>query len=177
MPTAIDQPQFEFARPERRSIPQPKSLATQLAEFCEFGTATRVITTASPDAAIPTYVNEFWTARQRQASSLHEVSYRACFKPQLPRFFIERLTQPGDVVYDPFMGRGTTPIEAALLGRVPWGNDINPLSLTFTAPRLRPPTLEQVAARLREINLTDHDEFPEDLLVFYHPIRSGKSAR
>ena len=48
----------------------------------------------------PTFVNEFWTAKQRQACSLHEVSYRACFKPQLPRFFIERLTEPGEVVYD-----------------------------------------------------------------------------
>ena len=45
---------------------------------------------------VPTFVNEFWTATQRQASSLHEISYRACFKPQLPRFFIERLTQPGE---------------------------------------------------------------------------------
>lgn len=118
---------------------------------------------------VPTFVNEFWTAKQRQACSLHEVSYRACFKPQLPRFFIERLTQPGDVVYDPFMGRGTTPVEAALLGRVPWGNDINPLSLTFTQPRLCPPMLEQIEARLHDINLTDHDDFPKDLLAFYHP--------
>ena len=137
--------------------------------FCEFGQPTRQIVTLSGAGSTPTFVNEFWTARQRQASSLHEVSYRACFKPQLPRFFIERLTQPGDVVYDPFMGRGTTPVEAALLGRVPWGNDINPLSLTLTAPRLQPPTLDQVEARLREINLKDHDELPEDLLVFYHP--------
>ena len=57
---------------------------------------------------VNTFTNEFWTAKQRAASRLHEVSYRACFKPQLPRFFIERLTQPGDLVYDPFMGRGTT---------------------------------------------------------------------
>ena len=42
-----------------------------------------------------TFVNEFWTSRQRAAHSLHEVSYRACFKPQLPRFFIERLTRAG----------------------------------------------------------------------------------
>ncbi len=145
------------------------SLADQLAAFAEFGAATRVISTKFNGGETPTYVNEFWTARQRQASSLHEVSYRACFKPQLPRFFIERLTKPGDVVYDPFMGRGTTPIEAALLGRVPFGNDINPLSLTLTAPRLRPPTLEQAEARLQEITLTDHDEFPEELLAFYHP--------
>lgn len=149
-------------------------LAAQLIKFREFGQKTRQLVTAfrSADGAVrqvPTFVNEFWTARQRQASSLHEVSYRACFKPQLPRFFIERLTQPCDVVYDPFMGRGTTPVEAALLGRVPVGNDINPLSLTFTRPRLRPPTLDDIAARLREIDLTDYDEFPEDLLVFYHP--------
>jgi hypothetical protein len=67
------------------------------------------------------------------------------------------------------MGRGTTPIEAALMGRVPFGNDINPLSLTFTGPRLNPPTLEEISARLKGINLTDCDEFPDDLLVFYHP--------
>ncbi|MCS6951172.1 MAG: site-specific DNA-methyltransferase, partial [bacterium] len=61
---------------------------------------------------VPTYINEFWTAKQRQANSLHEIAYRACFKPQLPRFFIELLTQPGEVVYDPFMGRGTTLLES-----------------------------------------------------------------
>lgn len=152
---------------------RPQALASELATFCEFGATTREFqthfVTDGKSCAIRTFVNEFWTARQRQASSLHEVSYRACFKPQLPRFFIERLTQPGDVVYDPFMGRGTTPVEAALLGRVPWGNDINPISLTFTRPRLHPLTLDQVEARLHEINLKQHDEFPEDLLAFYHP--------
>jgi hypothetical protein len=151
-----------------------QTLAGELLAFREFGAATRQILTRLENGAgqscdVPTFVNEFWTARQRQASSLQEVSYRACFKPQLPRFFIERLTQPGEVVYDPFMGRGTTPVEAALLGRVPWGNDINPLSLTFARPRLNPPTLDDLAARLKGINLADHDEFPEELLVFYHP--------
>jgi len=148
-------------------------LATEVLRVREFGTETREFPTRYTfDDGLRTartFVNEFWTARQRQACSLHEVSYRACFKPQLPRFFIERLTRPGEVVYDPFMGRGTTPIEAALLGRVPYGNDINPLSLTFTKPRLRPPTLEQIESRLHEISLADHYEFPEELLVFYHP--------
>ena len=50
------------------------------------------------------HVRQFWTSRQRQASSIHEVSYRACFKPQLPRFFINILTRKGDIVYDPFSG-------------------------------------------------------------------------
>jgi len=146
-----------------------RTLLAELKSFCEFNAVTRLgfIDTCGGQR-IPTFTNEFWTSRQRAAHSLHEISYRACFKPQLPRFFIERLTRPGDVVYDPFMGRGTTPVEAALLGRIPFGNDINPLSLTFTRPRLRPPTFDQVAERLGQINLADHDEFPEDLLVFYH---------
>lgn len=66
------------------------------------------------------------------------------------------------------MGRGTTPIEAALLGRVPWGNDANPLSLVMTCPRLRPPRLAQVEARLREIPLDDPADTPEDLTAFFH---------
>jgi len=149
------------------------ALAGELAAFRAFGQKTRIGSTEFQTdtdqlASVPSFVNEYWTARQRQASSLHEVSYRACFKPQLPRFFIERLTRPGEVVYDPFMGRGTTPLEAALLGRIPFGNDINPLSLTFTRPRLCPPTLDEIAARLGTLNLIEHDEFPEDLLVFYH---------
>lgn len=178
MTTATEQATLNFGEraspaPPVMNRPRSRSLAVELASFREFGVATREVRTrfvsASGPCDVPTFVNEFWTARQRQASSLHEVSYRACFKPQLPRFFIERLTKPGDVVYDPFMGRGTTPIDAALLGRVPFGNDINPLSLTFTQPRLRPPALEQIEARLQEIDLTSHDEFPEDLLAFYHP--------
>jgi len=87
----------------------------------------------------------------------------------LPRFFIERLTKPGDIVYDPFMGRGTTLLEAALLGRVPQGCDINPLSLQLCRPRLRPPAWGQVAKRLGEIDFADPADLPEDLLVFYHP--------
>jgi hypothetical protein len=163
---------FIFAPPAPAR--QRPGLAQDLASFAEFGQATRQgLTTArsfsSTAIVVPTFVNEFWTARQRQANSLHEISYRACFKPQLPRFFIERLSLPGERVYDPFMGRGTTLLEAALLGRVPVGCDVNPLSAMLTWPRLRPPALAQIERRLAQISFADHDEFPEDLLVFYHP--------
>ncbi|MEC8541000.1 MAG: DNA methyltransferase [Candidatus Thermoplasmatota archaeon] len=113
-------------------------------------------------------VNEYWTSGQRQANSLHEISYRACFKPQLPEFFIARLTEPGDGVYDPFMGRGTTPLQAMLMGRRPLGNDINPLSQVLLAPRLNPPTIEQITERLESIELSRAAEIYDDLLHFYH---------
>lgn len=151
-----------------------KSFPNDLESFREFGQATRILETKfttdnGTTREAPTFVNEFWTARQRQAHSLHEISYRACFKPQLPRFFIDRLTEQGDVVYDPFMGRGTTPLEAALLGRVPSGNDVNPLSIVMTRPRLNPPTLRELEERLEHIDFNAAEDCTEDLLVFYHP--------
>jgi hypothetical protein len=173
----------DAASPEILELPLPatatpshasaSAFVAELENFQAFGTSTRRITTtfSANGAAIetPTFVNEFWTAKQRDASRLHEISFRACFKPQLPRFFIERLTRPGEIVYDPFMGRGTTPLEAAMLGRVPFGCDVNPLSAVLTRPRLNPPTLDQIAERLEQIDFNTSDDLPEDLLVFFHP--------
>lgn len=91
-----------------------------------------------------TVEKEFWTNKQRQGCSIHEISYRACFKPQLPKYFIEKYTKKGEIVYDPFGGRGTTAIEAALLGRNIITNDINPLSTLFVQGRLNPPSLDDI---------------------------------
>ena len=121
------------------------------------------------EGSIDYLINEFWTSRQRQAHSIHEISYRACFKPQLPEFFIKHLTKPYDAVYDPFMGRGTTPIQAALMGRRPVGNDINPLSTLLTRPRLRPPEIRAVAHRLNQIGWDNGEIDAPELLAFYSP--------
>jgi len=67
------------------------------------------------------------------------------------------------------MGRGTTPIEAAIQGRRPVGNDINPLSPLLVRPRLNAPPLQDVAARLRVIPWAYEGEVWRDLEVFYHP--------
>jgi len=140
-------------------------LREQLARFDAFGTKTVVTEMAG---GVPVYTNEFWTSKQRAGHALHEISYRACFKPQLPRFFIERLTQPGELVYDPFLGRGTTVLEAALLGRRAAGNDVNPLSRILAEPRLHPPSLEAIRERLEVVDWSAQVDMPGDLLVFYH---------
>ena len=116
---------------------------------------------------IPIQIDEFWTSKQRAGHSLHEVSYRACYKPQLPAFFIKRFCKVDDVVYDPFMGRGTTLIEAQLHGCRAYGNDINPLSQVLTKSRLTPPTLSQIEQRLQEMALPTNDAIDPDLLVFF----------
>ncbi len=121
-----------------------------------------------PSEGIDYFVNEYWTAAQRQAHRLHEISYRACFKPALPEFFIDRLTQPGDRVYDPFSGRGTTALQAGLSRRGPVANDINPLSAMLVAPRLIPMTLDQIARRLSIIPIEDLAGPDDPLTVFFH---------
>lgn len=110
---------------------------------------------------------ELWASRQRQANAIHEISYRGCFKPQLPRYFLERLSNEGDLVYDPFSGRGTTPIEAALLGRRVVANDINPLSAVLTRPRLEVPDLADIGQRLHAIRMGSSASADIDLSMFY----------
>ena len=146
-----------------------EQLHHEIAGISKYGRKTACLEFPDPAINIPVYINEFWTSKQRAAHSLHEISYRACFKPQLPRFFIARLTGESDVVYDPFMGRGTTVIEAALLNRVPLGCDINPLSRILTYPRLNLPEISEVEKRLQSIDLKASQDIREDLLVFYHP--------
>ena len=138
---------------------------TQVRDFDRFGTAS----VARLEGAIPYLVNEFWTAGQRQAHALHEISYRACFKPQLPEFFIARLSLPGQAVHDPFMGRGTTPLQAALMQRQPIGNDINPLARLLLRPRLNPPSQAAITARLEQITWDTAPTGDPDLLAFYSP--------
>lgn len=112
--------------------------------------------------------NEFWTSRQRQANSIHEISYRACFKAQLPHFFIENLTVESDYVYDPFLGRGTTAIEAALLNRKILGNDINPLSKILCEGRLLIPDLNELKKYLDNIPFDYSQKADIDLSMFFH---------
>ena len=140
-----------------------------VAEFDAFGTPTQVF----DQDGLTYYVNEFWTAKQRQGGRIHEISYRACFKAELPAFFIERLSRPGDAVHDPFMGRGTTPIQAAAMGRRALGSDVNPLSPMLARPRLVPMTQPSVEARLGEIQaaglVAGADPLDESLRAFFHP--------
>jgi hypothetical protein len=140
----------------------------QLRSFFEFNRFTGTEIREIAQVSVPVYENEFWTSKQRDCHSLHEISYRACYKPQLPDFFIQRFCKADDVVYDPFMGRGTTLVQAQLRGCSAIGNDINALSSVLAGARLAPPTLSDVEDRLQAVKLSARPELREDLLVFFH---------
>lgn len=59
-------------------------------------------------------------------------SFPAKFPPQLPRLFIQNLTDVGEIVLDPMNGSGTTVLEARLAKRIGIGLDIDPLALKIS---------------------------------------------
>ncbi len=79
------------------------------------------------------------------------------------------LTNRNDTVYDPFSGRGTTVIEAGLLGRIIIANDANPLSAILARPRFSPPDLARLETRLAALPFDKEFETEIDLSMFFHP--------
>jgi len=132
-----------------------------------FSHPTKIFFSPNSDKKISNFQNEFWTAKQRKSCSLHEISYRACFKAELPSFFINLLTKENDVVYDPFSGRGTTAIEAALQKRQIISNDVNPLSQIFAEARLEIPNIQDVVRRLEGIKISKKFSAGIDLSMFF----------
>ncbi|PKL40345.1 MAG: DNA methylase [Candidatus Riflebacteria bacterium HGW-Riflebacteria-1] len=126
----------------------------------------------TPFGPVTRKFDEFWTARQRQMHSLHYAnSYRASFKPELPEYFISRFTSPGERVGDPFGGRGTTILQAALMNRKGVSNDVNPLSERLAGPKINPVTIEEISERLDKIDLCAPVDLSreDDMSMFYHP--------
>jgi len=58
--------------------------------------------------------------------------YPARFIPQIPLTFIKLFTKEGETVLDPFVGCGTTVVEAFLHNRNSIGNDLNPLAVLIS---------------------------------------------
>jgi DNA modification methylase len=68
--------------------------------------------------------DSLWVISERDRDYGHTNTYHGNFIPQVPRQFIKRFTNPGEVVLDPFVGSGTTLIECRELERVGLGVDL-----------------------------------------------------
>jgi site-specific DNA-methyltransferase (adenine-specific) len=80
-------------------------------------------------------------------------SYLASFPAALAHAFIARYSRPGDVVLDPFSGRGTTPLQACAEGRIGAGNDLNPFAHLLTAAKVEPAARAETLTRLTALRL------------------------
>ena len=64
--------------------------------------------------------------------------YPAKFIPQLTRRLIKENSRAGDLVCDPFMGSGTTLVEALINGRRAYGTDVNPVAVLISKAKTNP---------------------------------------
>ncbi len=53
------------------------------------------------------------------------------------QFFIKNFSEKGDIVLDPFCGRGTTVLEANQQNRIGLGVDVSPLALEIAKSKLK----------------------------------------
>jgi hypothetical protein len=92
------------------------------------------------------------------------------FPPPIARALIELHTRPGDVVWDPTAGSGTTGVECLLLGRHCQLRDVNPLSLLLARVKTRPldsgrliDAIEGVRSRYRPLSVQEYGFEPRGL--------------
>ncbi len=79
--------------------------------------------------------------------------YPARFSPDFVRAMLVEFSKPGDLVYDPFMGGGTTLVEGAALGRHCIGTDISSLATFISQVKTTTYTSIQLANVEAWINL------------------------
>lgn len=111
--------------------------------------------------------------------TLHQLApYIGKVKSSIAQFLIENFTKEGDIIFDPFCGAGTIPLEAWSLGRHVIANDLNSYAYILTQAKLFPPTsidkviveiesLENEVNALKEVQILDN--VPDWVCSFFHP--------
>ena len=97
--------------------------------------------------------------------------FPAKFIPHLPQILIKEFSKPGDMVFDPFCGSGTTLVEAILLNRQSIGTDINPISILASKVKstpLNPSEINNIRKYLLFLENVDLDtDFSQSIPEFH----------
>lgn len=124
-----------------------------------------------------TSAGDLWhSISPRWGHSMHTMcSYQGMFPAKVAHYFIQRYSKPGDVVLDPFSGRGTTALQARVEGRIAICNDLNPLAYVLTRAKAEPPAWGEVLAYLDTLESEFGSskqivqDVSPDIKMLYHP--------
>ena len=122
-----------------------------------------------------------WSRSSKNNSSkFHSIaSYLAMFAPTLPEFFIKKYSNEGEIVFDPFSGRGTTALKARKLNRKPISSDINPYAVVLSRAKIMKSNFKKIKNIIDESKkkfnknkekwiFESKKEKYEELTYFYH---------
>ncbi|MCG7281998.1 site-specific DNA-methyltransferase [Chryseobacterium taklimakanense] len=114
----------------------------------------------------------------REYDSWHSMcSYLGAFPAPLANYFIKYFTKKGDIVFDPFSGRGTTALEARIQDRKSIATDLNPIALALSRAKNASLTKEEIFARIAELERKYDSSLyqqeakaqPEEIHLIFHP--------
>jgi len=113
-------------------------------------------------------------ARDGWGIALHRICSRTgSFPPALAYYFVMKYSRVGDVVLDPFSGKGTAPLEACLNGRIGIGNDLSPEAYILTRAKVRAVPFRRVIEWIeyaeRRLDPSEHDvaDVGDDVRAFF----------
>ncbi|MCK4386792.1 MAG: hypothetical protein KAV41_01745 [Candidatus Pacebacteria bacterium] len=84
------------------------------------------------------WTDSLWIISKRDKSEKHNGFYHGNFVPQIPHQIILRYTKKNDIVFDPFLGSGTTVYEAENLNRNFIGIDIQKKLVDYVGKNIEP---------------------------------------
>lgn len=103
------------------------------------------------------YTDSLWIVNKRDNTGAHNGHYHGNFIPQIPHQLLMRYTKKGDWVLDPFMGSGTTLIEAQRLDRNSIGIDLQETVVREAEERINSEKKDGVFAKTIVGNSKDID--------------------
>lgn len=101
-------------------------------------------------------------------------SYHGMFPAKVAHYFIQRYSKPGEVVLDPFSGRGTTAFQARVDGRRSICNDLNPLAYVLSRAKVDPPSWDAAQSFVDDLEKAyllakpTYTDVAKDIRMLYH---------
>lgn len=102
-------------------------------------------------------VDSLWLIKARDKSGKHQNIYHGNFIPQIPDQLIRRYTQENEIIFEPFMGSGTTLFECERLKRKYIGFDINPVMIDYVKKMMADGSYEK-KYQINNCNATNKNE-------------------
>lgn len=124
------------------------------------------------------FVTPWSKVSSRGYDSWHSMcSYLGAFPAPLASYFIQQFSDKGDLVYDPFSGRGTTLLEARISDRRALATDLNPIALALTEAKNQNFTLVEILDRISSFEerydaalfMPEALAQPDEIHLIFHP--------
>ncbi len=103
---------------------------------------------------------------------MHSMASRSgSFPPALADYFISNFSKVGDLVLDPYSGKGTAPYQACLLNRIGFGVDVTPEAYVLTGAKVNIVKHEEAVEYLKSIRFgiskTNIKDINPDVRIFF----------